>query len=280
MNESGLSTGNYLASLFALEGKQALVTGGGSGIGAMITRALVCAGAKVYIASRKLEACEQTAEALAGLPGSCIPLKADLSGEDGVVSLARFMAEREDSLHILVNNSGRSWGAGYEQFPWHAWEKVMSLNVASPFTLTRELTAMLAAGGTDGDPARVINIGSIMGTQPHGYPAYSYAASKAAIHHLTRILSNELAARNITVNAIAPGPFPSAMTAFFTQKQQRSDAVREGVPLGRLGEPSDLAGLVLCLCGAGGAYISGAVIPLDGGMSAYRTPGLERGLES
>jgi len=269
---------DYLDSLFSLEGKTALVTGGATGIGYMITHALVSAGAKVYIASRKLEACDKAAASFAGLSGSCIPFGADLSNEEGVVSLAAFIADNEPALDILVNNSGRSWGAPLEQFPWKAWEDIMTLNVTAPFTLVRELTPLLAAAGSADNPSRVINIGSVMGTEPHGFPAYSYSASKAAIHHVTRYLSNELAAKHITVNAIAPGPFPSGMTAFFTRDEKLTTAVTRGVPLGRLGRPQDLAGLILCLCGISGAYITGTIIPLDGGMSAARTLGLEQGI--
>jgi len=268
----------YTASIFSLEGKTALVTGGSTGIGYMITHALVSAGAKVYIASRKLEACQKAAESLADLPGSCIPFAADLSEEAGVVSLAKFIAENEIVLNILVNNSGRSWGAAFEQFPWHAWQDIMTLNVTAPFTLIRELTPLLASSGTADDPARVINIGSVLGLEPHGFPAYSYSASKAAIHHITRFLSNELASKHITVNAIAPGPFPSGMTAFFATDEKLSSAVVRGIPLGRLGKQEDIAGLILCLCGLSGAYMTGTIIPLDGGMNSARTLGLEQGI--
>jgi len=268
---------DYTASIFGLEGKTALVTGGATGIGYMITHALVAAGAKVYIASRKFEACQKAADDLAHLSGNCIPFGADLSSEAGVVSLAKFITANEPALNILVNNSGRSWGAAFAQFPWQAWQDIMTLNVTAPFTLIRELTPLLASSGTADDPARVINIGSVMGMEPHGFPAYSYSASKAAIHHITRFLSNELAPKHITVNAIAPGPFPSGMTAFFTQDEKLTSAVTRGVPLGRLGRREDFAGLILCLCGISGAYISGAVIPLDGGMNSARTLGLEQG---
>jgi len=270
---------SYLGSLFDLSGRKALVTGGGTGIGLMISRALVSAGAEVYIASRKIETCEKAAEEMQDLPGKCIPLQADLQNEEGVNGLARAMGEHCDRLDILVNNSGRSWGAPLKDFPWKAWNDIMTLNVTAPFTLTRELLPLLSAAASDQSPARVINIGSVMGTMPQGFPAYSYSASKAAIHHVTRILSNEFAGKNITVNAIAPGPFHSHMTAFFTEAPQASAAVMKTVPMGRMGAPEDMAGLVLCLCGAGGAYISGAIIPLDGGMTAFRTPGLEQGLE-
>jgi NAD(P)-dependent dehydrogenase (short-subunit alcohol dehydrogenase family) len=273
------SANEYLGSLFSLQGRKALVTGGGGGIGLMISRALFSAGAEVFIASRKLESCEKAAETMQDLPGKCIPLQADLQNEEGVNQLAQAMGERCNKLDILVTNSGRSWGAPLQEFPWKAWNDIMTLNVTAPFTLTRQLVPLLAAAGNDASPARVINIGSVMGTMPHGFPAYSYAASKAAIHHVTKILSNELARKKIVVNAIAPGPFPSHMTAFFTEEPKASAAVLQSVPLGRMGAPQDMAGLVLCLCGAGGAYISGAVIPLDGGMTAFRTPGIELGLE-
>jgi len=269
---------DYLASLFDLGGKTALITGGGSGIGLMMTRALVSAGARVLIASRKLDACQQAVDSLAGLAGSCVALQADLQNEEGVNSLAASVADRCEQLDILVNNSGRSWGAPLEQFPWKAWNEVMTLNVTAPFTLTRQLVPMLSRSATREKPARVINIGSVMGTMPQGFPAYSYAASKAALHHVTRILANELADRHIAVNAIAPGPFPSNMTAFFVNNENASEAVRNSVPLKRMGAERDIAGLLLCLCGAGGAYISGAIIPLDGGMTAYRTPGIEQGM--
>lgn len=271
---------DYLGALFSLKDKTALVTGGGGGLGLMITRALVSVGARVFIASRKLEALQQACGSLQGLAGSCVALQADLQHEEGVNRLAQDIAGRCDRLDILVNNSGRSWGAPLEQFPWQAWDDVMTLNVTAPFTLTRQLLPLLARTATPQQPARVINIGSVVGTAPHGFPAYSYAASKAALHHMTRILANEFAGRHITVNAIAPGPFPSDMTAFFTRKESTARAVCKSIPLGRLGTDTDIAGLVLCLCGAGGAYISGAIIPLDGGMTAYRSPGIEQGLES
>jgi NAD(P)-dependent dehydrogenase (short-subunit alcohol dehydrogenase family) len=274
-----MTVNDYLGALFGLQGRTALVTGGGTGLGLMITHALVAAGATVFIASRKLQVCQQACAALRDLPGSCVPLQADLQNEAGVNNLARTLAEQAGQLDILVNNSGRSWGAPLQQFPWQAWADVMTLNVTAPFTLTRQLAPLLARSAEAERPSRVINIGSVMGTMPQGFPAYSYSASKAALHHLTRILANELAARHITVNAIAPGPFPSHMTAFFTRQESTANAVRKSIPLGRLGAENDIAGLVLALCGAGGAYISGAIIPLDGGMTAFRTPGIEQGLE-
>ncbi len=267
-------SGEYLDRLFGLGGKVALVTGGATGIGYMMADALTRAGARVYIASRKLDACEAACERLAGNPGKSFALQADLSGEAGVASLAAALGEREDGLDILINNAGKVWGAPLEKFPWHAWESILSVNLAAVFTLTRELLPMLSRRAGAEDPARVVNVGSVVGLVPHGNASYSYAASKAAVHHLTRILANELAPRHITVNAIAPGPFPSGMMAFVTDHADRSAAVAKTVPLGRIGRADDIAALTLLLCGRGGSYLSGAVVPVDGGMSAERGPAM------
>jgi NAD(P)-dependent dehydrogenase (short-subunit alcohol dehydrogenase family) len=272
------STDAHFRSLFALEGRSALVTGGGSGLGLMISRALAAAGAHVYIASRTLATCQAAAREIEQQGGRCEPLSADVSTEQGVQSIVDFLRQRVDRLDILVNNAGRSWGAPFEQFPWKAWAEIMDLNVTGLFSLTRDLVPLLEAAASADHPSRIVNIGSVMGLVPHGFPAYSYAASKAAVHHVTRYLAGELASKHITVNAIAPGPFPSRMTAFFADRPERAEAVEKAVPLGRLGRPEDIAGLITLLCGAGGAYMTGAVIPLDGGMSVYRTPGLEQGL--
>jgi NAD(P)-dependent dehydrogenase (short-subunit alcohol dehydrogenase family) len=262
-----------LDQLFSVSGKVALVTGGGRGIGLMMTEALVASGAKVYIASRKREVCEKVAAELGGAD-RCIGLGADLSSEEGVVGLADELKRREDRLDILVNNSGASWGAAFEEFPWHAWNKVLELNLTAPFVLTRELVPLLANAGTADDPARVVNIGSMLGTVTTSWTAYSYAASKAGLHHITRILSNELANRhitvnaNITVNAIAPGPFDTKMTKELTQNETVRQAVADGIPLKRWGAAEDAAGAVLFLCSRAGAYVSGAIVPLDGGANA------------
>jgi len=256
-----------LDQLFSVAGKVALVTGGGRGIGLMMTEALVASGAKVYIASRKREVCEKVAAGLGG-GDRCVGLGADLSEEAGVVGLADEIKRREDRLDILVNNSGATWGAAYEEFPWHAWNKVLELNLTAPFVLTRELTPLLASAGTADDPARVVNIGSMLGTVTRSWTAYSYAASKAGLHHLTRILANELADRHITVNAIAPGPFDTKMMKEAAQNEATRRMVADGIPLKRWGCPEDAAGVVLFLCSRAGAYVSGAVLPLDGGANA------------
>ena len=258
----------FLDQIFGLEGKTALVTGGATGIGRMIATALVQAGATVMICSRKAEACEAVAKELNDLdaPGSAEGFGADVSTEDGVKALAVEVRKRTDVLHVLVNNSGVTWGEPYEDHPRKAWDRVLPVNVTALFELTRDLTDLLQSSSSADDPARVINIGSVMGTQPVAEGAYSYAVSKAAVHHLTRVLAIELAPRHITVNAFAPGPYPSRMTAFATATEEGRDKVGQGVPLGRVGRPEDMAGAALFLCGRGGAYTTGAVIPLDGGQ--------------
>ncbi|TNE61314.1 MAG: SDR family oxidoreductase [Alphaproteobacteria bacterium] len=258
-----------LSTLYSISGKVALVTGGGSGIGTMATEALVRAGCKVYIASRRLESCEAVAEELNAIgPGTVTALQADLATAEGTESLASQLAERENCLHILVNNSGMTWGAPFEEFPRQKWDDVFRLNVTAVADLTRLLLPMLKRGASAEDPARIVNLGSVVGTRPVSNSAYSYGASKAAVHHLTKILSNELAGSNITVNAIAPGPFPSRMMAFVTENPERRRAQEERVPLKRVGTPEDIAGVLIMLTSRAGSYITGGIIPLDGGIAA------------
>ena len=266
----------YLDNLFSVTGKTALVTGGATGIGRMVATALVEGGATVLIASRKGEACEAVAAELNALdaPGSAIGFAGDVGTPEGIEALVGEVKSRTDVLHILVNNAGVTWGEPLETFPHMAWHKVMNVNVGGLFTLTRDLLAMLEAGASDDDPARIINLGSVMGSQPVAEGAYSYSASKAAVHHLTRIMANEFARRHITVNAFAPGPFQSKMTAFATATDAQARKVGGGVPLGRIGSPDDIAGATLFLCGRGGSYVSGAILPLDGGLSVYSSMGL------
>jgi NAD(P)-dependent dehydrogenase (short-subunit alcohol dehydrogenase family) len=252
-----------MQELFSVAGKVALVTGGSRGIGLMIARGYVEAGAKVYISSRKAEVCEQVARELSAR-GTCVALPADCSTEAGCRGLAEALAAREPALHVLVNNAGANWGAPLAEYPDAAWDKVLALNVKAVFHLTRACLPLLEAAARPGDPARVINIGSIDGLQAPVLETYAYSSSKAAVHHLTRVLAHRLAPR-ITVNAVAPGPFESKMMAETLRKFR--DAIIASCPLGRIGEPEDMAGVAIYLASRAGAYLTGAVIPVDGGIT-------------
>lgn len=254
-----------MKNLFEVAGKVALVTGGSRGIGEMIAEGFVANGVRTYISARKADACDATAERL-GAHGECISIPADLSTVDGVKALADSIAERESRLDILVNNAGASWGASIEKFPESGWDKVMDINVKSPFFLTQALLPLLEASASPADPARIINVGSIDGLNVNKLGTYSYGPSKAAMHHLTRTLASHLADRFITANAIAPGPFPSKMTAGIAETM--GDMITEHTPLKRWGEPADMAGVAIYLASRAGAYVSGAVIPVDGGIIA------------
>lgn len=263
-------------TLFDLSGRTALVTGGATGIGRMAAEGLMAAGARVLIASRKDDACRRAAEGLneLGLAGKAEGFAGDVATEEGVAALAADVGARTESLDILMNNAGTSWGAPLGEFPHHAWERVMRVNVTGLFQLTQALLPRLEAAATDARPARVVNVGSVMGETAHGDRAYSYAASKAAVHHLTRILAKELAARRITVNALAPGPFVSNMTAFATADEDTRSRVGAQVPLGRVGRPEDIAAALQFLCGPGGGYVTGAILPISGGINVETGPDL------
>jgi NAD(P)-dependent dehydrogenase (short-subunit alcohol dehydrogenase family) len=256
-----------MQDLFSIEGKVALVTGGSRGIGLMIARGYVEAGARVYVASRKAEVCQEVAAGLSKL-GTCHALPADLSSESAVKQLASELGEREPALHILVNNAGANWGAPIEEYPDAAWDKVLALNVKALFHLTRALLPRLEAAASPADPARVINVGSIDGLRVTDLETYAYSASKAAVHHLTRVLARKLAARHVTVNAVAPGPFESKMMAWALEHFRAE--IEAACPLGRIGEPEDMAGVAIYLASRAGAYLTGAVIPVDGGIATTR----------
>lgn len=253
-----------MTDLFSIKGKVALVTGGSRGIGLMIARGFVEAGAKTYISSRKAEVCDAVAAELSQI-GTCISVPADVSTEAGARGLADAIAAREPALHILVNNAGATWGAPMAEYPDDAFDKVMNLNVKGIFHLTRFLVPQLAAAGTAEDPARVINIGSVDGIQVPALETYAYSASKAAVHHMTRVLAHQLAPRNIIVNAIAPGPFESKMMA--ETLRRAGDAMAKSNPRGRIGTPEDMAGTAIFLSSRASAYITGVVIPVDGGIT-------------
>ncbi|MEE4277358.1 MAG: SDR family oxidoreductase [Halieaceae bacterium] len=248
--------------LFDVSGKVALVTGGSRGIGAMIARGFVQQGVRTYITARNAEALAATAESLAEF-GECIAIPADLSSMDGLKSFADDLASREEQIHILVNNAGATWGAGLDEFPEKGWDKVMDLNVRSIFFLTQALLPRLRAAASQDDPARVVNIGSINGLSYAPLNNYSYVASKAAVHHLTRQLAVDLARDNINVNAIAPGFFPSKMTAHMLDHEAE---MARAIPRGRLGTPEDAAGSAIYLCSRAAAFVTGHVLVLDGGQ--------------
>jgi len=250
------------SELFDVRGKVALVTGGSRGIGLMIARGLVEAGARVLISSRKEADLLATAQEI-GAEG----IVADVSTQEGAVALADAVRERADRLDVLVNNAGVTWGAPLEEFPQSGWDRVSHTNVEGIFHLTVALLPQLRAAASAQDPGRVINIGSVDGIKVPLTENYSYSASKAAVHMLTRHLAKRLASEHITVNAIAPGPFESKMTAFLLDSEEGRAAVAGQVPLGRIGSDEDAAGLTIFLSSRAGAYLTGTVIPLDGGWS-------------
>ncbi len=252
-----------MTELFSIAGKTALVTGGSRGIGLMIASGYVDAGAKVYISSRKAEVCDEVAAELS-TRGECVSLPADLSTEDGCRGLAEQLAAREDRLDILVNNAGATWGAPIESFDEAAWERVLALNVKGVFHTTKFLLPLLEASGSAEEPARVINIGSIDGIQVPQMETYSYSASKAAVHQLTRHLAKRLAP-SITVNAIAPGPFESKMMAATLEAFR--EHIEASAPLRRIGRPDDMAGTAIFLASRAGSYLTGTIIPVDGGIA-------------
>lgn len=249
--------------LFSVTGKTVLVTGGTRGIGYMIAEGYLRAGARVYISSRKEAACAEAATALSEF-GEVHAIPCDVTSEEQCTALIDAIAAREPKLHVLVNNAGANWGASFDEFPDSAWDRVLAANVKAPFTLTKLARPLLEQASSAGDPARVINIGSIDGLAVPGVSNFSYSASKAAIHHLTRHMAAELAP-SILVNAIAPGPFPSKMTAAMIAEV--GEQIKDASPVGRFGEPADIAATAIFLSSRASNYVVGAVIPLDGGLT-------------
>jgi len=253
-----------MSDIFSIEGKTALITGGSRGLGLMMAKGFVRAGARVYISSRKADVCEQAAAELSK-EGTCIALPADITTDEGLQELVDQLAQREKKLDVLINNAGKGWEAPLETFPDIGWDSVMNINVKSIFKLTRGLLPLLESAGSSENPARVINIGSIAADLNKGSTLISYGASKSAAHWLTKTLAHELGPRHITVNAIAPGRFPSAMTAPVMADKELYDAEVAAIPLGRWGQEADIAGLSIFLASPSAVFITGAIIPLDGG---------------
>ncbi len=255
-----------ITSLFGLEGKTAVVTGGSRGIGRMVAAGLLDAGCRVIVTARKEQPLTAAAAELEAR-GPCEPVAADLSTPEGCESLAAAVAERAPELDVLVNNAGAAWGAPLEEFPIEGWDKVMDTNARGPFLLAQRLLPRLRAAARPDDPARIINIASVDGIAVPEMETYSYSASKAALVMLTRHLGRRLAPDHVTVNAVAPGPFDSKMMAFLLDDPAARAEVAASIPLGRIGAPDDMAGAVVYLASRAGAYLTGAVLPVSGGRA-------------
>lgn len=265
-----MSTKQHMAvleRLFSLDGKTALVTGGTSGIGKMIATGLVQAGAKTYVTSRKPESCEEAAAELSKF-GDCLPLPGDVATKEGCDAIAAAFRESESKLDILVNAAGTTWGAPLAEYPDKAWDKVMGINVKGIFHLTVALLDELKAAGSDEDPAKVINVGSVHGFVAPPWESYAYSASKAATHQLTRHLAKRLGPEHVVVNAIAPGPFPSRM--MHKVLDHEGEQLIKETATGRLGRDDDMAAIAIYLAGRGAGHVTGAIIPVDGGYGTLR----------
>jgi NAD(P)-dependent dehydrogenase (short-subunit alcohol dehydrogenase family) len=262
-----------LKDLFSLHGRVALVSGGSRGIGRMIAAGFLSAGAsKVYITARKAEPCEATAKQLAAeYGGECIALPIDISTMAGIDMLAAEFGRREPKLDVLVNNAGAAWGADFDEFPENGWDKVMNLNLKTPFFLTKAMARALRAAASAERPAKVINIASIDGIFVNPMETYSYAASKSGLIHLTRRMAAKLIGDHVVVSAIAPGPFRSDMNK---AARDHSDEVAQRVPAGRIGTDEDMAGAAIYLASRAGDYVVGTTIAVDGGI-VYANPGIK-----
>lgn len=252
-----------MKNLFSLDGRIALVTGGSRGIGKMIARGFVEHGAKVYISSRKADACLEAAAELSAY-GECIALPRDISTVDGCAELANDLGNREEKLDILVNNAGAAWGAEFSEFPAAGWDKVMDLNVKSPFFLTQAFHPMLKAAADPDTPSKVIMVASIDGIRINPWETYSYQASKAGLIHLTKRMAARLIQDNICVAGIAPGAFPSEMNKV---ARDHGDDVAKMIPAKRIGRAEDMAGVAIFLASRAGDYVVGETIAVDGGVA-------------
>jgi len=255
--------------LFDVHGKVAVVTGGSRGIGKMIAAGLVDRGVRVYISGRKADQVEASAAELAAR-GECHGIAADVSSEAGAARLAEAVSEREGALHILINNAGTAWGAPLEEYPEAGFDKVLGTNVKGPFFVTQKLLPLLRAAAQPDDPARIVNIGSVDALLTPQQANYAYSASKAAVHWLTRHLAQELISQHILVNAIAPGLFRTKMTEYLFTDDSVEAQIAATIPAHRLGRQDDIAGTVVYLCSRAGSYVTGAVLPVGGGIEVLR----------
>ena len=256
-----------MKKLFDISGKVALVSGGSRGIGEMIAEGFVKNGVKTFITSRKADQCNETAKRLSQY-GDCISIPADLTDIKEIKKIKKIIKGKVDRIDILINNAGAVWAADFDSFPENGWDKVMDTNVKAMFFLTQELIDLLEKSATNEDPSRVINVGSIDGIGIPRAETYSYPASKAAVHQLTRVMANRLANRNININAIAPGPFESQMMK--STLKSFGDEIINSVPRKRIGKPEDMAGAAIFLSSKASAYITGIVMPVDGGSLIAR----------
>ncbi len=256
-----------IESLFSMQGKVCVVTGGSRGLGAFMAQGFLESGAKrVYITARKAEACLKAAEELSQY-GDCVAIPGDVATSEGLQNLVQELMKHEQHIDVLVNNAGTGWGAPFGQFPEKGWDKVMDINVKSPFFLTQAFAPLLRKNASAKNSSSVINIGSIAGIVGNGLDNFSYATSKCAIHQLTRVLATELASDNIRVNAIAPGRFYSKMTEFLSSDQEAFEEELQGIPMRRWGEATDIAGVAIMLASQAGEFITGQIIPVDGGTT-------------
>ncbi len=253
------------SQLFSLKGRTALITGGSRGIGRMIAAGFLAQGARVYISARKAEACDQAAKELSAI-GPCFSLPADVSSLAGVQDLVAAFSKRETQLDILVNNAGAAWGADFDEFPESGWDKVVDLNMKTPFFLTQALKPLLAKAG-EKQPAKVINIASIDGIAVNPMETYSYAASKAGLIHLTKRMATHLIQHNIVTTAIAPGAFASEMNR---AARDQAEAVAARIPAKRIGADEDMAGAAIFLASRAGDYVVGNTLIVDGGVTLGR----------
>lgn len=256
-----------MRNLFDVTGKVAVVSGGSSGIGAMMARGLVENGAKVYITARRIEPLEEMAEKLSAL-GECTPIACDMTSLPAIQSLVASLQEQESKLDILINNAGANWFAPLDQVTEADWDSVMNINLKSMLFATQQFLPLLEASGSPADPARVINIASVHGLRNPGIPSYAYSASKSGAIHLTQHLATDLAHKSINVNAIAPGLFESAMTKGLINDPERSDEFAKKIPLKRIGKPEDIAGAALYLSAQATAWMTGQTLVIDGGLTA------------